>query len=302
MSPEPPAAGNLRRRFLRWSLIGAVAAAVLAYVTVIAWLMANEVSLVFVPSRQVHPIASDTAARIERVPRTLADGADGLLWVMRQAGRPDAPWVLYLHGNGANLSTPENVERYVQLHRLGLQVVAPEYPGYGEIHGSPSERTLDAAARDGWTWLQQSGVPAASVAIYGWSLGSGVATGLAIDVDERAVILEGAFSSIDDRASELYPWLPIRLMVRNRFASRERIGRIGSPLLLLHAADDTIVPLAHGQRLLGLAREPRRLVELTGGHVHPNRQDTARYMMALRSFLSDVFPAGAVLPPGPGAH
>lgn len=302
MSPDRTATASLRRRFLRWSLIGAVVAAVLAYGTVIGWLMANEVALVFVPNRKVHPLATETAARIERVSRTLTNGTAGLLWVMRQADRPDAPWVLYLHGNGANLSTPENIERYQQLHRLGVQVVAPEYPGYGEVDGSPSEQALGAAARDGWTWLRHGGVPASSIAIYGWSLGSGVATGLAIDVDERAVILEGAFSSIDDRAGELYPWLPVHLMVRNRFASHERIGRIGSPLLLLHATDDTIVPLAHGQRLLGLAREPRRLVELTGGHVHPNRQDEARYMMALRTFLSDVFPAGAVLPLAPAAQ
>ena len=78
-------------------------------------------------------------------------------------------------------------------------------------------------------WLREQGVPASSIAIYGWSLGSGVATDLASAVDERAVVLEGAFSGVDDRASELYPWLPIRLMVRNRFASRERIARLGSP-------------------------------------------------------------------------
>ncbi len=133
------------------------------------------------------------------------------------------------------------------------------------------------------------------MAIYGWSLGSGVATDLASEVDERAVILEGAFSGIDDRASELYPWLPIRLMVRNRFPSRDRIGRLGSPLLLLHAVDDTVVPIAHGRALLAAARPPRRLVELTGGHVHPNRRDALRYEAALRVFLGEVFPSRAAV-------
>lgn len=281
---------STRRRFLQWSLIGALVAVVLAYGTAVGWLMANEVQLVFVPNRKVYTVAPDVAARIERIPRTTAAGAPGLLWVMRQTARPDAPWVLYLHGNGANVGTPENIERYQHLHELGLQVAAPEYPGFGEVAGAPSEAALVAAARDAWNWLRASGVPPASIAIYGWSLGSGVASELASTVDERALVLEGAFSGIDDRASELYPWLPIRLMVRNRFASRDRIGRTGSPLLLLHATDDSIVPVSHARTLLALAREPRRLVELTGGHVHPNRQDQARYVAALRTFFADVFP------------
>lgn len=272
-----------------------VTAAVLAYLTVIGYLMANEVQLVFVPNRKAYPVPTDVAARIERIPRTPHGPASGLLWVMRQPAHADAPWVVYLHGNGANLATPENVERYEALGRLGLQVVAPEYPGFGEVNGTPSEAVLDAAARDAWAWLREQGVPPSSIAIYGWSLGSGVATDLASDVDERGVVLEGAFSGVDDRASELYPWLPIRLMVRNRFASRERIARLGSPLLLLHATDDTVVPVSHARMLLAGAREPRRLVELTGGHVHLNRRDQARYTQALQAFFASVFPPATAL-------
>lgn len=292
--PAPP----ILRRFLRWSAVGIVTAAVLAYLTVIAYLMANEVQLVFVPNRKAYAIAPEVAARLERIPRTPRGPGSGLLLVMRQSAHADAPWVVYLHGNGANVDTPENVERYEVLHRLGLQVVAPEYPGFGEVSGTPSEAALDAAARDAWEWLRAQGVPAASIAIYGWSLGSGVATDLASVVAERAVVLEGAFSGVDDRASELYPWLPIRLMVRNRFASRDRIAHLGSPLLLLHATDDTVIPVAHARMLLAAAREPRRLVELTGGHVHLNRRDETRYTQALQSFFGGVFPAvrGAVQP------
>ena len=285
--PAPPTL----RRFLRWSAVGIVTAAVLAYLTVIAYLMANEVQLVFVPNRKAYAIAPEVAARLERIPRTPRGPGTGLLLVMRQSAHADAPWVVYLHGNGANVDTPENVERYEVLHRLGLQVVAPEYPGFGELSGSPSEAALDAAARDAWEWLRAQGVPAASIAIYGWSLVSGVATDLASVVPERAVVLEGAFSGVDDRASELYPWLPIRLMVRNRFASRDRIAHLGSPLLLLHATDDTVIPVAHARMLLAAAREPRRLVELTGGHVHLNRRDETRYTQALQAFFEGVFPA-----------
>ncbi|BCS32856.1 hypothetical protein TBR22_A20800 [Luteitalea sp. TBR-22] len=274
------------RRFLRWSLRGALAAVVLAYPTAIAYLMANEVSLVFVPPQTTPAVPPALAAGLEQLPRSLPDGARGRLWVLRQPATPQAPWAVYLHGNGATVGASVNVERYQHLRDLGLQVVAPEYPGYGGLPGVPSEQGLVAAARDAYAWLRSQGVAPTRIVIYGWSLGSGLATALASEVDERAVILEGAFTGVDDRAAELYPWLPIRLMIRTRFASRDRIGAIGSPLLLLHAADDTIVPYAHGQRLLTLAREPKTLVTLTGGHVHPNRADAARYLAAIRTFLA----------------
>lgn len=296
MSPDGSALPSVRRRFVRWSLLGAVAAAVLAYGTAIAWMMANEVDLVFVPNRKAYPVPADVAARIERVTRPLPGGASGLLWVLRRSDRADAPWVIFLHGNSANVSTPENVSRYRQILGLGLSVVAPEYPGFGPVSGEASEAGTVRAARDAWEWLRASGVPASHIVIYGWSLGSGVATHLASAVDERALVLEGAFTGVDDRASELYPWLPVRLMIRNAFASRDRIGRIGSPLLLLHARDDEIIPFAHGEHLLQAAREPKRLVVLQGGHIRPNVRDQATYVGALRSFLGDVLGPLALAP------
>lgn len=275
------------RRVLRWSLMGGGLAVCLAYVTIVAWFSMNETALVFVPSQRQHDVPAQIEERLERVARTLPDGP-GHLWAIRHAN-PQAPWVIFLHGNAANVSTPVNVERYGQLQSLGLSVVAPEYPGVGGLTGAPSEAGAIASARDAWQWLRDAGVPTDRIAIYGWSLGSGVATGLAAEVDEAALVLEGAFTGVDDRAAEMYPWLPARLLVRNTFASRDRIAKVGSPLLLLHAQDDTIIPFSHGQRLFALARDPKRLVVLRGGHIHPNRDDSATYLDALRQFFGSVF-------------
>ncbi len=276
------------RRLLRWALVGAIVATVLAYATIVAWFMASEEALVFKTSRTQHPVPSDVASRLEQVSGVAAGDAPALLWVMRHEDA-SAPWVIFLHGNGANVSTPANVTRYRQLHDLGLSVLAPEYPGFGALGGTASEAKAAAAARAAWDWVRGAGVPADRVAVYGWSLGSGVATHLASAVDERALILEGGFTGVDDRARELYPWLPIRLMIRNPFASRDRIAHVGSALLLLHARDDEIIPFAHGERLLQAAREPKRLVALSGGHVRPNEVNEPTYTGALRQFFDDVF-------------
>lgn len=284
----PPSFGRV---LARWSLVGALVAVVLAYLTALAYLKLNEVSLVFAPNRRVRALPADLPAQVTRIARTTAAGVPGELLVMpRAAASAAAPWVIFLHGNAANVTSQANVTRYRQLLELGVNVVAPEYPGYGRVDGTPSEAGTVAAARDGWDWLRASGVPPARIAIYGWSLGSGVATHLAVDTEERGLVLEGAFTGVDDRASELYPWLPIRWIASHRFASRERIGAVGSPLLLLHARDDQVIPFAHGQHLLALARAPKRLVPLQGGHIVPNEADRARYEGALRAFLDEIFP------------
>ena len=293
---------TLPRRWLAWSVAGALAAIVLAYATAVGYMMANEVALVFAPNARDHAVAPDIAGRIERVPRTVGH-SPGLLWVLR--GDADAPWIVFLHGNAANVSTPENVTRYLQLQSLGLQVVAPEYPGFGPLAGPASEAGATAAARDAWDWLREAGVPSSRIAVYGWSLGSGVATHLASTVDERGLVLEGAFTGVDDRAREIYPWLPIRYIIRNPFASRDRIAHVGSPLLLLHARDDRIIPFPHAERLLAAAHGPKRLVALTGGHIRPNVIDQTTYLEGLGGFFTEIFgtavPAPAVSKPARSA-
>ena len=284
---------SVRRQLARWSLVGAAIAVVLAYATGIAYLKYNEVALVFAPNRRLAPIPADLAPHTTRIARlsssAAGSSAPGELLVVRGTARSDRPWVIFLHGNAANVTSAGNVARYRQLLDLGVDVVAPEYPGYGAVAGTPSEAGSVAAARDAWHWLRASGVTPARIAIYGWSLGSGVATHLARGVDEQGLVLEGAFTGVDDRASELYPWLPIRWIASHRFASRDAIADAGSPLLLLHARDDQVIPFVHSERLLAKARDPKRLVALTGGHIVPNERDRTRYEGALREFFDMIF-------------
>lgn len=281
---------SIARRLGTWGLIGAAIATVLAYATGVAYLKLNEVALVFAPDLSAAPVPADLAAATTRLSRPMPAGGHGeLLIVRRSVDHDDGPWVIFLHGNAANVTSAGNIARYRQLLGLGVDVVAPEYPGYGSVEGTPSEDGSVGAARDAWEWLRASGVAPARIAIYGWSLGSGVATRLARSVDERGLVLEGAFTGVDDRASELYPWLPIRWIASHRFASREAIAEVGSPLLLLHARDDQVIPFAHSERLLALARPPKRLVALTGGHIVPNELDRTRYEAALREFFAAIF-------------
>jgi len=91
------------------------------------------------------------------------------------------------------------------------------------------------------------------VVFFGESLGAAVALQLATEVTPRALILESAFTSAVEMGQRAFPWLPVRWIMRNRFASIEKIGRYHGPLLIMHGTQDTVIPFAMGQTLFDRA-------------------------------------------------
>ena len=278
-----------RWRRLRTFLTDAAILAVLGYLGVIAYLYVYQVDLVFRPPARGSLYAASVGLRPERV---IVVGERGLAteaWRIRALG-PESPyWILFLHGNAASISSGPNVRRYDQLRQLGLNVLAVEYPGFGDVGGSTSEAGMHAAARAAYEHLRRvDGVPASHIAIYGWSLGTGAAVPLARDVDETALIVEGGFTSVLARAGEQHPFMPVSLLLAHPFRSDEAIAATHSATLFLHSPDDVIIPFAHGLAMFAKAAEPKRLVRLAGGHIYPNAEDADRYSAAIHDFLSDV--------------
>lgn len=216
-----------------------------------------------------------------------ADGAKQIAFRIPHAVDPGPrPWVLYLHGNAATIASRQNISRNEQLRALGLNVLAIEYRGYGGLDGSPSEETVTADARAGYDYLRAQQVPAQRIIIYGWSLGSAVAVNVASAVPTAAVILEGAPASLVEIGQRQYPYIPVRLIMRNPFESVEKIGRIHAPALFLHSREDEVIPVAEGRRLFDAANEPKRFVEVRGGHIYSSDTDGAVFYGAIKAFLS----------------
>jgi uncharacterized protein len=117
---------------------------------------------------------------------------------------------------------------------------------------------VTADARAGYDYLRDTlGIPPDRIIIFGWSLGSAVAVNLASEVDAAAVILEGAPVSLVAIGQRDYPWLPVRLVMRNPFESILKIGRVAAPILFLHSPEDRVIPIEEGRRLFATAREPK---------------------------------------------
>lgn len=257
----------------------------LVYAAAVLYLIGQETTLVFQAGRQLG--TARPPFDYEQIDMPRKDGVRQFAWVMLL--RENDPWVLYLHGNAATIASSVNISHYRQLRGLGLNVLAPEYRGFGGLEGTPTEGALRQDARAAYEYLTLTRrVPSSRIIIYGWSLGSAVAVTLASQVDEAALILEGAPASLADIGQLQYPFFPVRWIMRNPFNSIQKIDRVNSPILFLHSPEDAVIPIEEGRRLYNAAVGDKTFVEVRGGHVEASDEDTPTFDRAIRKFVERV--------------
>lgn len=171
---------------------------------------------------------------------------------------PDKPVVLYFHGNAGHRG--DRVPKMHPLIEAGFGLLITGYRGYGGNPGRPSEEGLSADARSVHDWLLAEGYKPEQIVIFGESLGTAVSVKLASERAPAALVLEAPPSSIVDVAAAHYWYLPVRLLLRDRWDSIGRIGSIASPMLLMHGERDHVVPVKFGRRLFEAARMPKQSI------------------------------------------
>lgn len=219
--------------------------------------------------------------------RSTAGGADVRLhglWLPQ--ADPAAPVLLYLHG--ARYDVRGSAPRMRRLHQLGFSVLGVDYRGFGRSTTAlPSEAMAAEDAQAAWDWLAQRH-PQARRFIFGHSLGGAIAVNLASQVgDEAGVIVEGSFTSIPDVVSTFrWGWLPLSPLISQRFDAAARVAEVGSPLLVVHGSQDSLIPPRLGRQLYERAREPKRFVLVEGGsHHNTNAVGQAQYRQALNEMF-----------------
>lgn len=165
------------------------------------------------------------------------------------------PVMVYLHGNAGNLG--DRAEKLKSFVKHGLGMLAVSYRGYGDSEGSPSEKGLYNDARAAINYLKSQGINTKDTFLYGESLGSGVAIQMATEYELKAIVLEAPYTSIANRAQELYPYVPVKLLLLDKFDSLSKIGRVKEPVLIFHGYLDEVMPIIHGRRMLEAASEPK---------------------------------------------
>ncbi len=267
-------------RLLMYSL-AALALAYLAVAVYVARFQSRFIYFPHEPGRELDATPADVGLVFEDVGFSAADGTQLHGWFIPGA---DGPVILFFHGNAGNIS--HRLESIGQLNSLGASVFIIDYRGYGRSQGKTTETGTYDDALGAWNYL--TGVRAidpGQIVIYGRSLGGAVATWLATEVAAGGLILESTFTSVPDMARRVFPLLPTSL-ARIRYDNLARIGRVQSPILLMHSETDEIIPFSMSEKLRAAAKADITFLVMRGGHNDAHLATGQLYLDALRNFLT----------------
>ena len=238
---------------------------VLAYAALVALAWVFQSRLVYFPQmgREIEATPLAYGLAFEQVTLHTDDGERLAAWWVPVEGA--AGTVVIFHGNAGNIS--HRLDYLRMFNRLGYASLIVDYRGYGQSTGSPSEQGTYRDAEAAWNWLTgKRGVAPGDIVLLGESLGGAVAAWLAARVEPRGLVLASTFTSVPELGAQVYPFLPVRMISRFSYDTRGAVQAVKAPVLIAHSRDDDIIPFAHGKALFEAAREPKRFLEMRGGH------------------------------------
>ncbi|KAK1158766.1 lysophosphatidylserine lipase ABHD12-like [Acipenser oxyrinchus oxyrinchus] len=237
---------------------------------------------------------------------------EGLSWY-ESALRDQAPIIIYLHGNGGTRAVGHRVELLKVLSAAGFHVLALDYRGFADSTGDPSEEGMTADGVYLYRWVKErsSGSP---VCFWGHSLGTGVATNAACRLQDQgsppdAVILEAPYTNIREEGAHhpfaqiyrIFPafeyfFLDTMALSNIFFPNDENLKSMSSPLMILHAEDDHMVPFEMSRKLYEIALKSQHsqenvklvLFDRSLGYRHNNIYKDPKLPALLWEFLHPV--------------
>lgn len=257
------------------------------YGTVVALAWAFQSRLLYLPSvagRSVTATPADRGWRYDEVSLKTDDGVRIAGWWLPQD--ESRATLLFFHGNAGNIG--HRLDSLELFRQLNLSVLIIDYRGYGESAGKPSEAGIRSDALAAWNYLTlERRIPAHEIVVFGRSLGGAIAANLAREHRPAALIVESAFRSAPKMAQSAYPFLPARWLTRFDYATEDYVREVEAPVLVIHSAADEIIPYAHGRAVFDAAREPKRMLDLQGGHNTAFLQNRELYVNGIDAFLRE---------------
>jgi hypothetical protein len=269
----------------RWLLYG-VGSIVVVVLLVLTLAYVFQRRLVYLPSTGPLPPAAQVLPGARDVRLTTADGLALGAWFVPPEGRDLGHAVLVANGNGGDRS--HRVELAAALRAEGLSVLLFDYRGYGGNAGDPSAGGLALDVRAARAYLVDDlRIPANRIVYYGESLGGGVVSELAVEHPPGGLLLRSPFTELADTAAEHYPFLPVRMLLKDRFPVVEHVRRVRVPTVVVWGSADSIVPPAQSRAVAEAAAGPVTTVEIRGAdHNDPVLLSGSRLVGAVVSLVS----------------
>ncbi len=269
-----------------WSVVkGVILAAGAIYIALVILLTLFQSRMIYFPTSGIDMTPSYIGLDYDEVDFIADDDVELNGWFIPKEDHIGV--LLFCHGNAGNIS--HRLESIRIFHDLGLSVFIFDYRGYGKSMGKLSEKGTYLDIEAAWGYLTESKmIKPLDIIVFGRSLGGSIAAYIAKEQDPGALILESAMTSVPDVAARIYPFLPVRLLARFKYNTIDYIREISCPVLIIHSPDDEIIPYENGQKLFAAAKEPKRFLQLSGGHNEGFMMTGERYTDALREFFEKM--------------
>ncbi len=191
---------------------------------------------------------------IENVRIKTSDNIELLGWY-HEKNLKDSKTLIFFHGNAGSLEN--RIHKLNHFRDMNINFLIIAWRGFSGNNGNPSEQGLYEDGKSAIDWLIKKGVSEKNLILYGESLGTGVATHLAQNKNFAGVILETPFTSMIDAAKKFYPYIPVKLLLKDKFENYKKIKNINSPILIMHGEADQLVPFSMGEKIYEIANEPK---------------------------------------------
>lgn len=168
---------------------------------------------------------------------------------------PKFKTLLFFHGNAGKIDN--RIYKLNEFSKLNINYLIFAYRGFSGNEGEPTEKGLYRDARAAKYWLNLNNIQDNKIILYGESLGTAIAVDLAKEFDFSGIILESSFTSMQKLAKIHYPYLPIKLLLKDKYKTDEKIQDINSSILIMHGKQDKIVPFFMGKKIFDLAKNPK---------------------------------------------
>ena len=164
--------------------------------------------------------------------------------------------LVMFHGNAGPIENRFYKINYLSKYKQNILLVS--WRSYSGNEGKPDELGLYDDAMSAIKWLEDKNISKNDIIIYGESLGTAVSLEIAQNENYKGIILEAPFTSMIDAAKFHYPYLPVNIMLKDKYLSNEKIRNVHSPIFIMHAIGDDIVPFWMGEKMYELANEPKQ--------------------------------------------
>jgi uncharacterized protein len=252
------------------------------YFLVLVFLYFYQRNLLYHPNENNYS-EDQISVNIEKVKIPTSDNIELLGWY-HEKNLKDFKTLIFFHGNAGSLENRIHKLNHFQDMNINFLIIA--WRGFSGNNGKPSEQGLYEDGKSTIDWLKKKGVSEKNLILYGESLGTGVVTHLAQNKNFGGVILETPFTSMIDAAKTFYPYIPVDLLLKDKFENYKKIKNIHSPILVMHGEADQIVPFSMGKKIYESANNPKYSY-FTKYDNHMMKFDK-NLVLALKSFLKSL--------------